>query len=149
MADNLVLNMMIGHHSLIDVYFAIFEDNLKDKHSSVKESLENFSWQIEKHFFVEERAIFRFYNQKNENIHRLIVHIKGEHIQMLKLLDEIKIHIDNEKKIDITTLKDLLAAHQKLEEEQLYPILDNEFDMLQKKEIVQKIKDIILRDNQK
>ena len=142
---NIILNLMIGHHALIEVYFSILKDKLSSQ-QNVSEDLEKFKWQIEKHFFVEEKVVFDYdhFRIKNEKVYQLVKELTNEHVIIIREVERFSKQITDNEKPDMSGFQKLLEDHRKTEENELYPILDKELDESKKEEIVKRVNDIIL-----
>ena len=105
-----------------------------------KNVFENFKWTLQKHFFVEEKAIFNFYEKiKGEEVHELF-DLMGDHGDLLNLMKLVEENFDEDK---IEELKQLLIKHQNFEDDVFYPKLDGDLNENQKKELIEKIKEVI------
>lgn len=143
--DN-ILTLMIAHHALLDVLFELFKSQLKNESPGLKDSLLEFKWETQKHFFVEERGIFDFLPMRTLGVFKTISQLKEEHITMLNQLQKI-LDFENFQDIpkgDLNSFHDLTESHRKLEEEELYPKLDKDLSPDKKKEIISKINEIPL-----
>ena len=143
--DNTILNLMTEHHALIEVYLSIVQNKLNESPEMIKEAFDNFKWQLEKHFFFEERSIFPSYKAGNKEIGGLIREIISEHIIMLQKVASLQEQLDRGETIDVSALQKILTAHREKEEKQLYPILDEEFTPYQKMVVAKKIGDIVMQ----
>lgn len=129
--------LMKEHGNLLSYLVKLSKEEDEEK---LKEFYDNFKWTLQKHFFVEEKAIFSFYEKiKGEEVHE-IFELMREHGD---LLDLMKIVGEDFSKERIEELKDLLIKHQRFEDEVFYPKLDNDLNEEQKRELVEKIKEVI------
>jgi hypothetical protein len=94
---------------------------------------------MEKHFFIEEKAIFTFIDTEDQELFETSEKLLGAH---RKILDDLKI-LENElnsgKEIDLKDLKKRLIAHRDYEDDTFYPKLDIELDEEKKREIMNRI----------
>ena len=143
--ENSILNLMISHHTLIEIYFTILKDKVSGGEKATEE-FDRFKWQLEKHFFVEERVIFDYdhFRIKNEKIYQLVKELTKEHREMLKTLETFTKKIADSENIDISEFRRIHHEHIKTEEMELYPLLDKELNELKKQEIIKKVNDIVL-----
>ena len=64
MNDISILNLMIKDHNSLMQNLKDIEENVNKDKSYITRSFNNFKWNLEKHFFVEERAIFTKKNSR-------------------------------------------------------------------------------------
>ncbi len=144
MKQNSILEIMVSHHALIEVYFSIAKDDSKRSGEVAEWSFNNFKWQLEKHFFVEGHAILESYSLKNEKAKKFIKQIMKEHKEMIIMAEKIQENLSNGKTADFSDLEKLLTSHRNLEERELYPLLDKELTLPQKEVVVKRINEIVL-----
>lgn len=140
-----ILNTMIEEHALIEVLLLVFKNDLTKEPGSAENSLNKFSWELEKHFFVEERAIFKFCGSPDSEICQIVQELIQEHSIMLEMLNEIKNDLVIGKNIEISSFLILLEKHRNTEEKKLYPKIDQEFSQENKDIIISKINEIPLK----
>ena len=131
-----ILECMRDHHKRL-------EDMLSSPAIHVKEHYERFRWELEKHVFIEERAIFIHYTPLTQADNDAMVKVTKEHTEILALLRSMDEIFAETGEISIEALKDKLHAHQQLEEEVLYPRLDSELEPGAKAMVIRRIKEII------
>ncbi len=142
MAENSILNLMISHHALIDALFSLFRDEVKEKSPRARASLSELEWEMKKHWFAEENAIFDFLPLKNIEIWKTINHLKDEHLIMLNSLKKFSESLLEITDNEIENFYKLLEEHRELEEKDLYPKLDKEMREEQKAEVILRINEI-------
>lgn len=101
----------------------------------------NFKWNLEKHLFLEEKAIFYIYQKINGQEVSEVFDVMQEHIEINNLLKEISESYNNNETLKELAL--LLDKHSKYEDETLYPYLDEYLNENQKKEVISRIKEIV------
>jgi len=62
MKSTAILDLMVKDHNRLMVYLKDVENNLGRGFGFLSRSFNVFQWNLEKHFFVEERTIFTSYN---------------------------------------------------------------------------------------
>ena len=62
MKSTAILDLMVRDHNRLIEYLKDVEKNLGRDFGFLSNSFNVFQWNLEKHFFVEERAIFTSYN---------------------------------------------------------------------------------------
>ena len=133
-----ISHTMKKHHALLEGLL-----NKVERHQSVdeeyKKMFNGFKWELEKHFFVEERAIFTQLDipdkEFNENVSKLL----KEHSTILKSMASLDEDIKAKNEIDLSEFKKLIRDHKNYEDEEFYPALDNVLDGGKKKEILDRL----------
>jgi len=143
---NTILDLMIGHHALLEVLLTVLKDNLEKGSGAIRESLDEFRWQLEKHVFVEERVIFEPCRVRGSDICEVIKHLVEEHDTMMKMLNNMRDDMTKKDAAGITAFQELLKEHREVEERKLYPKLDIDLDKFQKEGIIKRINEIPLKD---
>jgi hemerythrin-like domain-containing protein len=125
--DNSILDLMLIHHGLLEVLFKSLKDNinLETKAEFVRKIVSEFRWEMEKHFFVEEKVIFAFCTATDPQSCAIVVELLNEHKRMRDMLEELK--QENVKKDSVLNrFENLLKDHRLTEEYKLYPRIDEE-----------------------
>ena len=140
-----LLTLMVKDHCKIEELINAFEKNIEKDTPSVAESFNKFEWTLEKHIFIEEKAIFTSYNP--EDIiegYKMLPELTKQHNILLNKLNLMRNDIRNNRSIsDITSFKEFLLNHKNFEEKNVYPKLNESLDNQQKKIIIEKINEII------
>lgn len=118
-----ITEKMLEDHKQIDLLLDEFTEN------PTKNTLQKLKWALERHFLVEEKAIFVF-SPEAETVHAL----KTQHQAVLEEIKQISANPTNTEK-----LKKMLRKHSKFEDESFYPTLDQHLTETQKKEVLDKI----------
>jgi hemerythrin superfamily protein len=139
--------MFKDHLRLLSLLHRLEIKNKKDL-QVMYEEFENFKWNIEKHFFVEEKTIFSSFKTRKDGAepYNLFLEIAKQHTEILNELNLIKKSLLKNQGIDGLSLRDLLIKHQKFEEKAVYPRLDEELDENEKDMIINRINEIIYLD---
>jgi len=139
-----ILRVMDKDHKKIREVLIDFEKEENKNFEKSKEIFMRFKWMLEKHFFIEEKAIFNFYvvesMEENENLMRIL----KEHREILDLIKRSEELLFDEKKLEIEELKHYINAHAKFEDEVFYPKLDESTEEDKKQEMINRIKDILI-----
>jgi hypothetical protein len=141
MADT-ILDLMISHHALLELLFESFRDEAKNKGGKAEVDLSELTWEMKKHFFAEEGAIFDFPPLKIMNVWPIVEQLKKEHIVMLEMLQNFSDNLENIKEVEIEDFHNLLESHRKIEELNLYPKMDKEIPPEQKSQIISRVNQI-------
>ncbi len=120
------------------------EQEMTTDFNKAKQDFSKVKWNLEKHFFMEEKATFELYSKmKNEEIED-IFKLMREHGEIVELIRNIEQGLINNVKPDISGLKDSLLAHANFEDEFFYPKLDEELTPEQRQEICDRAREIIM-----
>jgi hypothetical protein len=139
MVKNSILELMVkDHKKMIESLDEVEKDNYPNF-----EAFCRFKWHLEKHIFIEEKAIFIYYHKRNDDDIKKFEKLSNEHTVILDLLDKILKDSFPKGNINFNKLKHLLSNHKKFEEKNIYPQLDKEISDFEKSKIIKKIKDII------
>lgn len=136
---------MVEQHCLLERLLSKFEKGIKQDYKIMIDIFDEFKWEIEKHLFIEEKAIFRFLSPiKEKNYYDVIPNLINEHNSLLEMLNEIENGLTskdiNDISKSISDFKELLGKHKEFEEEKFYPDLDRDLNESQKENIAKKIK---------
>lgn len=137
---------MLGHHALIGLLLLAFRDTLIKDIESAEKLFDEFRWELDKHIFIEERAVFRFCEPLESEICKIARNLVKEHDIMLGMLNEVKNNLTTRNKPDISGFQELLTTHRRVEEEILYPKLDQRLDKVQKEAIIARINEIPMKE---
>lgn len=110
-----------------------------------KDSFKKFiqlKWNVEKHFFIEEKAIFEAYSDKVE-VDNKEIRLIEEHKQMIEMILNAKKMMEQGKVPDFTEFQKFMLKHQKIEDEHFYTGLENNLTEDEKAEILDKTREII------
>jgi len=133
--------LMLREHRKIREIFKRFE---KEKNPGRRRGLCNqFKWAIEKHLFVEEKAIFSFSQDISGKIVSSVFKLMKEHGEILNLINEVEEDLDENVITSTFNLKKYLQDHEDFEEKFFYPKLDQLLNKQQKAELIERIEEII------
>ena len=111
---------------------------------STMKVFDTFEWELEKHIFIEEKAVFSSYKPTNiVEGYKMVPELIQQHNDILNILRVMRKNLMWQRPIDYDEFKELIMAHKTFEEVSLYPKLDQELDASQKEEIMKKIREII------
>ena len=142
---NDILPKMVKDHCKIEGFLDEFEENSKKGYNAMKKSFNRFEWKLEKHIFVEERAVFTEYLPKEESEgYKMLPVVTKHHDFILNKLNKLRNDVQNRRNItDVSELKEFLIKHWEYEEMELYPKIDETLDEGQKKHIIDRIEQIV------
>lgn len=99
-----------------------------------------FAQKLEKHFVVEEQAIFSFSHLGDEITQKTIRNLLSEHGEARRLLAVIKDGFEDDPSPALERFQELMRQHQNQENDFLYPKLDQDLKEAEKEYILAKIK---------
>lgn len=143
--NNTILNLMVNQHGLIEALFFVFKDEVSSKSERVKKAFSDLSWELKKHFFVEEEAIFNFLAWKSAEISEVVSKLKADHILILGKIDYIEKNIDKISTDDVQNLYEVIKAHREIEEKEAYPLIDQTLSDTQKEKIFKRVNEIPIK----
>lgn len=140
-----ILNLMVKDHCKIQNLLDDFEEKTKQDHKALVKSFHKFEWELEKHLFVEEKAIFTIYNPEDVTEgYKMLPELTKQHNIILNKLSNMRQDIRKRRPIqDIFSFKEFLTRHKNYEEQEVYPQLDEALDESQKKIIIDRINEIV------
>ena len=147
MKKDTILNLMISHHALLSALFVLFRDEAKEKSQGADSSLFELTWETKKHFFVEENAIFNLPQIKEMKVFNIIKQLESEHVIALEYLKKFHESFPEINEEEMEKFVSLMQGHSKMEEEELYPRLDEELKEEQKKQIIDQINEVPVKSN--
>lgn len=146
MKSNLLLNLMVKDHNRLMKCLKDVEKNIKSDFEVLLKKYNTFEWNLEKHFFVEERAIFTAYNPDYiEDGHQLFTNLSMQHTSILEKIESLRKRLRSGKSIDVSNLEEMLVKHKTYEEKNVYPVLDVEISEGEKRFMIERIKEITIK----
>ncbi len=144
MKSTAILDLMIKDHGKIVKLLLDVEKSIGMELISIMKVFDTFEWELEKHIFIEEKAIFTSYKPTNiVEGYKMVPELIQQHNDILNRLRVMRKNLMWQRPIDYNEFKELIMAHKTFEEASLYPKLDQELDESQKEEIMKKIREII------
>lgn len=135
-----IADLMIKHHSVIRKSLNELKSSFEEDDENIADYFNAFRWELEKHIFIEEKAIFYYCGECDEpNIHNIIANIMNDHSQMIQILTEMGNSLLKKKKPDILPFIKILGQHSSFEDKELYPLLDRVLSSEEKKKILDRI----------
>lgn len=137
-----ILRLMARHHRMIERFLKEFEKNIGKNFDLMQGSLDRFRWEEEKHIFNEEKVAFKLYGKEDPEILKIVTRLVEDHDAILETLNTIESDLAIKDRVSISGLVRLLDKHRTLEENTLYPKLDEVLSKTQKKLIIERIREI-------
>jgi hemerythrin superfamily protein len=143
--DISILKLMIKDHSKLVNLINNLEEKSKENFKSMKDAFTKFEWELEKHIFIEEKAIFTDYNPEDiTEGYKMLPELTKQHNYIINALNNWRDDVQKGRIItDVNSFKEFLINHRSFEEEKVYPQLDESLQDEKKKHIINKINEII------
>lgn len=139
MRDIEILDLMVKDHQKIVKLLKELHANFADVFEVKSKLFEKLKWGLEKHFFIEERAIFVFYAPQDETEVNIIPDLLKEHDMILEKLSELEEDLKTRFDTHFIEFQKLLMKNKTFEEGVFYPKLDQGLDENKKKIIIDRI----------
>lgn len=140
-----ILKLMIKDHCKIEKLINTLEEKTKKDFESMVETFNKFEWELEKHIFTEEKAIFTSYNP--EDIiegYRMLPELTKQHNFIVNKLNNWRDDIRKKRTLtDVYSFKEFIIKHKDFEEDKVYPQLDEGLSEEEKRKIIAKINQIM------
>jgi hemerythrin-like domain-containing protein len=138
-----ILQLMTADHTKILKLLQDVEKSMGIERVSLMKVFDTFEWELEKHIFTEEKAIFSSYNPKNiAEGYKMVPELIQQHNELLNKVRIMRKDLLWNKPVKFHEFKEFIVGHKNFEETSLYPQLDQELSDVQKNEIILKIKEI-------
>lgn len=144
MKSTSILELMTADHAKILKLIHDVEKSIGIELVSLMKVFDTFEWELEKHIFTEEKAIFTSYSPKNiVEGYKMVPELIQQHNDILNRVRVMRKDLMWNKPIKFHEFKELIMTHKTFEEDSLYPKLDQELTTQQKREIINKIREIV------
>jgi hemerythrin superfamily protein len=142
-----ILELMIKDHCKIEGLINELEKKSKEDFESMRKAFNNFEWELEKHIFTEEKAIFTSYNPEDvAEGYKMLPELTKHHNFIINTLNNWRDDIRKRRMLrDVNSFKEFIIRHKNFEEEKVYPQLDEALPEDEKRQIVTKINEIVQR----
>jgi len=135
-------SLMLKEHKRINKFIDELEKHL-DNYEKTKVHFSKFKWNLEKHFFVEEKVIFDMFVNISGEETTDIFHLLEDHVKIMGMVKILEKNLNKKIKPDLEKLKQMLTLHRNFEDQDFYPNLDKRLTLDQKKKISERIREII------
>ena len=144
MKSTILTELMVRDHGKIVKMLHDVEKSIGMELISTMKVFDTFEWELEKHIFIEEKAIFTSYSPKNiAEGYRMMPQLIQQHNDLLNKLQMMRKDLMWQRPVRFEEFRELLVMHKTFEEKSLYPKLDLELSAHQKEEIIKKIREIL------
>jgi len=144
MKPTAILDLMVKDHRTIVKLLKEVEKNLDADSKTLTKAFDTLNWNLEKHIFTEEKAIFTSYSPVNViEGYKMVPELIKQHNVILNKMNLMRTDLMKKKPIDFHAFTELLTEHKTYEENFLYPQLDQELGESQKKVIIERILELV------
>jgi hypothetical protein len=142
-----ILGLMVKDHCKIEDLINILEEKNNGDFEDMKKAFTKFEWELEKHVFTEEKAIFTNYSPKDiSEGYKMLPELTNQHNFIINKLNNWREDIRKKRMLtDIYSFKEFMINHRKFEEEKVYPKLEETLNEKDKSHIMTKINEIVQR----
>lgn len=140
-----ILKIMLKDHLTIDSLLKLFIKQVENDFNDYKQVMQKFNrfkWNLEKHFFIEEKIIFTIYSSSNPENEDLLNLLK-DHKNILWIINRIEEDLENKTKPKLMSLSETLRKHASFENEVFYPKLEDELSGDEKKLILDRSEEVV------
>ncbi len=140
-----IVAIMVKDHNKIEGLLNDFEEKVNKDYKIMLKSFNDFEWELRKHIFIEERAIYTQYEPEDiVGGYKMLPKLTTQHNFIVNKLQTWQRDINKKRTItDVSKLKDFIEKHKNFEEKDVYPLMDQTLTEEQKKQISSKINEII------
>jgi len=140
-----ILKIMVNDHQRIEDLIDKLEESLDGDFDGIKKSFTTFEWQLQKHIFAEEKAIFTYYEPSDiSSGYKMLPILTKQHNDILNRLENMQREVQNGQTPEkVSEFKKVLVKHRTFEEIDVYPKLEETLTADQKNQIIEKVKMII------
>jgi hemerythrin-like domain-containing protein len=140
-----ITKLMIKDHCKIEDLINKLEEKTKEDFESMAKAFNDFEWELEKHIFTEEKAIFTSYNPEDViEGYKMLPELTKQHNFIINTLNNWRDDIRKKRTLsDVYSFKEFIINHKDFEEEKVYPQLDEGLSEEQKRHIIAKINEIM------
>jgi iron-sulfur cluster repair protein YtfE (RIC family) len=146
MMDNKkILSLMVQEHKTVEDLIDMFEQSIDSEYEEMRQAFTKMEWKLEKHLFMEEKAIFTMYEPEDvKQGYDMLPTVTTHHNEILNRLSMMRRAIQNgQTPTDVHAFKTFLVRHRDFEERDLYPRLEEVLTQDQKDQIIERIHELI------
>jgi len=140
-----ILSLMIKDHCKIENLISDLEDKNQSSFQEMKKAFTKFEWELEKHIFTEEKAIFTNYSPEDVSQgYKMLPELTKQHNYIVNTLNNWRESVRKKKMLtDVYSFKEFLVKHRQFEEERVYPKLEEALSDEDKIHIIAKINELV------
>ncbi len=125
MKSTTIVELMTADHTKILKLLHDVETSIGIELVSLMKVFDTFEWELEKHIFTEEKAIFSSYSPKNiSEGYKMVPELIQQHNEILNRVRLMRKDLMWNKPVQFHEFKEFITAHKTFEEASLYPKLD-------------------------
>lgn len=134
---------MLKEHKRIDGFLEEFSECQRWDLDKFRTIFSKFKWNLEKHFFLEEKAIFNIFELTDGTEISDVFDLMQEHGEILEETKKVEKTLAENCCPNMTELIEKLRKHSKFEDDFFYSRLDEILSPQQKEEIIKRAEEII------
>jgi hemerythrin superfamily protein len=140
-----LVEIMMNDHARLERLLDKLEDHVDADYPMMRKAFNTFEWELEKHVFVEEKAIFTQYSPDDiAEGYQMLPVITKQHTFIVNILDTWRKQVRNNQRLEgFHDFKQFLIKHKKYEENDVYPRLDESLTEEQKRHMIERIQEIV------
>jgi hemerythrin superfamily protein len=140
-----LVEIMMNDHARLERLLDKLEDHVDADYPMMRKAFNTFEWELEKHVFVEEKAIFTQYSPDDiAEGYQMLPVITKQHTFIVNILDTWRKQVRNNQRLEgFHDFKQFLIKHKKYEENDVYPRLDESLTEGQKRHMIERIQEIV------
>lgn len=138
-----ITQTMLKEHARLDKILLETESQLETDIEESEKLFSIFCWNLDKHFFIEEKVIFHVYNEATDQESSTLINLLQQHKDMQWLMNKLRKSFKFNASQNLIELKKNLRSHVSIENEIFYPKLDNELDEKSKDLIFERFEEIV------
>jgi len=145
MSENSILSIMVKDHCKIEKLLGDLEEKIDEDFETMSKAFHKFEWNLEKHLFTEEKAIFTTYSPVDVSEgYKMLPSLTEQHNYLINQLNIWREQIRKKQKISgFYDFKNYLTKHRLFEEKEVYPKLDEALKDNQKQHIINRINEMV------
>jgi hypothetical protein len=144
MKSTVLTDLMVRDHGKIVKMLHDVEKSIGMELVSTMKVFDTFEWELEKHIFIEEKAIFSSYSPTNiVEGYKMVPELIKQHTEILNTVRVMRKDLMWQRPVKYQEFKEKIIAHKTFEEASLYPKLDQELSGPQKEEIIRRIHELV------
>lgn len=143
--NNSIISLMTKDHCKIEKLISKLEEKNKESFDEMKKAFTKFEWELEKHIFTEEKAIFTDYSPEDVSQgYKMLPELTKQHNYIVNTLNNWRENVRKKKMLtDIYSFKEFLVKHREFEEDKVYPKLEEALSEEDKRHIIAKINELV------
>ena len=138
-----ISDLMLEEHERLEKFLNNFTESLDNDFNKAKDAFNILKWNLEKHMFVEEKAIFSLFEKITGEDSNDTFQIMQEHQKEEEMIKNIENKLNNNEKPEVSEFVEFLKNHILAENEFFYPKLDSLLNNQQRQELAERVEEIL------